>query len=512
MKHRFVPITAMASIALLLSACTPSSDQTRDPSERQVLTIAHDLSLFPEHLDPLGYRGGLSFWMTLMYGSMAVPDGEGGLLPGLATAWDYPDATTLALTLREGVTFQDGTPLNAEAVKFSWDRVINDESGMLKIGGVAQLESVEVDSEYQVTARFSAPVLGEWRDRLLITSDHMAVLSPTAVEELGDDFSRAPADAGAGPYAFSSHRPGERIELRAWDGYWDADSQTLAGVDIVQTAPGAPTVTALVGGSADMGVISPSDVATLEGMGLEVTHAFPANFSSTNLNMCTASGPLSSLDARKAVVMSLDREELVEEVLDGFGDPISGVISPESPFSSGQADPYPYDPDEAARLATASGLNDVTLRVMVQSTPVEIAVGQRVQSQLKDTGIEVELIEVASYFAGLPTVAPDIAIGSEGNFPGILPFYLPGGNTNWCDNAHPAIEAHIMDIRDISLNVDELTEAYAALQTAIYDDLPSTALFARGTLVGHTTGVADVAVDGIYRYGDLRFWNAIGMN
>src|SRR5205823_1759558 len=108
-----------------------------------------------------------------------------GLKPGLATKWEFPDDKTIVLTLRENVKFQDGTQFNAQAVKFSWDRLMAATTGV-RLAAVKAMQSVDITGPNQVTVRLNQPFAADWRDRLLFQSgDGLAIVSPTAVQKLG---------------------------------------------------------------------------------------------------------------------------------------------------------------------------------------------------------------------------------------------------------------------------------------------------------------------------------------
>jgi peptide/nickel transport system substrate-binding protein len=133
----------------------------------------------------------------------------------LATSWEFVDPTRLRFTLRQGVTFSDGTPFDAAAVKFTWDRAFDsDPSGRWKAlaGPVTGVEIVDPFTVDVVSSIPYGPML------LVMTMPYTGIVSPTAATALGADFSRAPV--GTGPFTFVEWRPNDQIVLQANESYW----------------------------------------------------------------------------------------------------------------------------------------------------------------------------------------------------------------------------------------------------------------------------------------------------
>jgi len=138
--------------------------------------------------------------------------------PGLAISWEASeDAKTWTFKLRKGVKFHDGTPFNAEAVKFTIDRVLDPQSkSPLSQDFRDNVESVEVIDEYTVVFHLKNP-LASFLDRIIRNQGAM-IVSPTAVKKYGDDFSNHPV--GTGPFMFKEWIPGERVVLVKNPDYW----------------------------------------------------------------------------------------------------------------------------------------------------------------------------------------------------------------------------------------------------------------------------------------------------
>ena len=178
-------------------------------------------------LDPARETDGESF-----YGSTQIFDnlvefvpGTTEIRPALAESWDIADdGLTFTFYLREGVTFHDGTPFNAEAVKFSFDRQRNEDHPYFDLGpwkywgymGMSDIvDDIVVEDEYTVRfdlKKVEAPFLAN------LAMDFAAIVSPTAVAELGEDFKNNPV--GTGPFSFVEWVKDDRIVVERNEDYW----------------------------------------------------------------------------------------------------------------------------------------------------------------------------------------------------------------------------------------------------------------------------------------------------
>ena len=150
--------------------------------------------------------------------NMAIADllvvmGDEGPAPWLIESWDATLDGVYTWNIRQGVTFHDGTPLNAEAVKFNIERLLDPDNEFRYGVYFRRTEEINVVDEYTleiVNSSFDV----EFMDRMI----NISIVSPTAVQEMGDDFANAPV--GTGPFKFVSYTPGERIVLERNENYW----------------------------------------------------------------------------------------------------------------------------------------------------------------------------------------------------------------------------------------------------------------------------------------------------
>ncbi|GAA1852775.1 hypothetical protein GCM10009836_36070 [Pseudonocardia ailaonensis] len=461
-------VTALCTLA----ACSSGSSNAADSGSDGVAKVAWEFSPVQGILlDAVASKGGYHPYMTLMYDSMIhlTPSGP---KPGLATDWRFPDARTVVLTLRKGVTFQDGTPFNAAVVKFSWDRIIASKD-MQKSSQIKAMESVETPSDDTVIVHLSGPFATDWRDRFLNNPWQLAVVSPDAVKKAGGDFSRAPVGAGAGPYEFVSYESNQKLVLRANPNYWDKSAVTLKGIEFINTAQGAPTLAALKGGVANMAFTGAGpDIASATAQGLNVSAALKPD-SATNAYFCTSKAPFNNIKARQAVAYAVNRDAFVKGPYGGLAVANSATIPTSSPNYPGQdvPDPYTFDPVKAKQLLAEAGVPDgTTITALADPTGANAAVLQVLQQQLQSVGLNLSILPTANAFADLRTKKPDIYYSGTGISYGSQSIFVsPGGTANYCDLDDPQLNAALARTQDPRLDAAQQKAAWADYQRVFYD-------------------------------------------
>lgn len=277
------------------------------------------------------------------------PDGE--ILPALAESWTLEDdGLTWTFFLRSNVQFHDGTPFNAEAVKFNFDRVMDPEAGLANQGQWAPyIEEVRVVDDTTVQIVTYAP----YASLALKLADSFGKImnSPAAVEEFGSDYPRNPV--GTGPFMFDSWVPGEHIILTRNPSYW----RTGPEIETLRFRPiseGSVRLLAIEGG--DVQVINQVPAQSLEMLrGNEqvsvqqktITRLFYWAFNHTK-------EAWQDPRIRQALNMAIDRQSIVDNILFGVGEVATSFVSPSVPSSVPISD-YDYNPERARELLEEAG-------------------------------------------------------------------------------------------------------------------------------------------------------------
>lgn len=267
-------------------------------------------------------------------------DPEGNLEPILASAvpvMDPDDPTRWRVSLREGIEFTDGTPFNAEAVKFNIDRILDPDYGSTFAAELGTLSGAEVVDEYTIDLITAEP------DPVLANRLRaLRIVSPTAAED--ERYAEAPV--GTGPYIFESWERGQSLTLKANDDYWGEPKPTIETVETRFLPDNNTRISALQAGEIDIAINVPPALAE----GLDVIRgSYPVE--AGYLVFDTGEFPYSEPEFRQALQYALDLEAMNEQLFGGQHDVTN--CQPVVPSSTGFNDalePYPYDPERAQEL------------------------------------------------------------------------------------------------------------------------------------------------------------------
>ena len=345
------------------------------------------------------------------------------LIPGLATSWTISDdGKTYTFSLREGVTFHDGTPFDAEAVKFNFERFWDESSPnfypkakAFVIAYTKWIKSVEVVDPMTVKVTLTAPNY-QWLRQGLQSYGQPLMISPASVKEFGNE-GVAAHPVGTGPFRFVERDQGVKTVIENNPDYWG----TKAILDKVIFRPlqdPATRVNALESGEIHMMTTPPWDEIDRlveAGFVLTTNQNVPyINYIHLNFNF----PPMQDLRVRQAINMAIDREGIAKEIYRNTGRAEYGMLSPGTDAYDPDFKSYSYDPEGAKKLLAEAGYADGLKMVfeIPQYGTGEI-VETWIQRDLQKVGIEVELrkYEWVTYlgkWAGGMT--PDVAMNEIG--------------------------------------------------------------------------------------------------
>ncbi|WP_448628212.1 ABC transporter substrate-binding protein [Geodermatophilus sp. URMC 64] len=398
----------------LLAACGSGSQSNGAASNAQVdangtLTVAYHLAT--NSLDPLRMTTGqFVTFMYPMYDTLLTLDENADAAPSLATKWEYSaDGTTLTLTLRDDVTFHDGTKFDADAVKVNIERVLNTADSPVR-SQLRTVQSVTVQDPTTAVIQLSSPdasLLGILADR------PGAMVSPKAIAD-GVDLNTE--DAGSGPYRLTSFAQGDEASYERYDDYWDkaaAPSKTLV---IKSVNDGQARLNGATARTFDIAYLTPTQFQAADKAGLQTASQETLWYIQLAFNV---RGALADQNVRLAIAHAIDRQTICKTIYFGQASPTSSMFpswywaaDPDIP-----ADYYPYDPAKAKKFLGDSGLSDVSFEMIFAagSDPYP-QFAEILQAQMKDVGITmnpraVDINQLASEFAGGKT---DCLIGGGG--------------------------------------------------------------------------------------------------
>jgi len=411
---------------------------------------------------------------------------DGEIVPNLAESLEgSDDLTTWTMTLREGVTFHDETPLNADAVVKHFERMVDPAFACPCAGSVGIIGSMEMpDGPEGLTVVFTltGPSVS-FPDLLAGSSGY--VESPTAVAALGDGFANAPV--GTGPFKLAEFTPGERVVLEAYEGYWqtDDDGVQLPYLDRLTVVPipdSGQRVTALQTGEIDIFQTADSaTVASAEEEGFAAQKI--SGSSSTIILLNNAKPPFDDVRARQALAYAINKDVINDRVYEGVREASYSGFATDSPYYNPDAGTPQYDPEKAQELVDELGGLDFTLVCI--PTPEADGILQLVKQMGEQVGMNItlETQEQGAYvnrifskngdyeaacFRSAHFIEPDaIRPGLTTDDPGNLVFYSNSEVDQLLEEARQTDD--VEERKEKYFRVQEITGEEVPLITSLYD-------------------------------------------
>ncbi|MCJ7836217.1 ABC transporter substrate-binding protein [Cuneatibacter sp. NSJ-177] len=306
------------------------------------------------------------------------------------------DGLTWTFHIREGMKFHDGTPVNAEAVKFSFERTKSMGKGAAFIWDA--VESFEVKDEYNlvINLSYSQPM------DLTVCSPYGAyIMSPATVGEAGEDFFSGAVDAGSGPYYIESRTGNTQLVLSAFAGYWDGwKENSFEKVVLTQASESSTRRQMLEGGDADFVSELPSEDNEALAGNENLTLVKTQSFENLNLLLNTEkSGPLQNEKVRQALSYAFPYQDVVDYVLGGNGTQAYGPVPAGLWGHSEEVLQYSYDLEKAKALLAEAGYAGGGFSLVltyVTGDEVERKAAELYQSELDKLGISLEVRPLTS--------------------------------------------------------------------------------------------------------------------
>ena len=425
--------------------------------------------------------------------------GSTELAPGLATEWSAnEDSTQWTFNLREGVAFHDGTPFNAEAVKFNLDRWNDPASeyhfadggktytawGWVFGGPVGEgvLESVEVVDEYTVQLNMTGPV---GLVPSMVAASYFGLDSPTAVMEAGAAYGTPGVGAvGTGPFTFAEWVEGERVTLEANADYWNG-APGIATLIFRGISDPTARLAELQAGSVDIAVdLGPDDLSVVEDDPNLVRVPGPS-LNIGYLALHQANTPLEDVRVRQAIAHAIDWEAIVDAFYGELGEVATQHIPRAFDWARAGDDSvagYEYDPERAQELLAEAGFADgfeselwympVSRPYFPNPEPIAAAmatyladIGINVELATEDWGVYLDNYDTGKYPMYMLGWSPDY--GDPDNY--LYTFFGPSAldSLGWDD---PAVIDLLNQAREVT-GQDARGDLYSQVNQAVYDQV-----------------------------------------
>jgi peptide/nickel transport system substrate-binding protein len=402
------PTTAPAAAAKPTTApaaaptTAPAAGAAGKPVKGGTLTVAmeRDATTFDPTKSQDVYSNAI---IGLTVDSLYKVDEKGNVVGMLVEKTDNPSPNVYVMTLRKGIKFQDGTDLNAEAVKFNLDRHRNDEKGT-RLQDVKDITSIETPDPYTVTITLKAP-FAPFTSKLVGGAGY--VQSPAAVQKLGDNLQRDLTGAGSGPYKFVSWQKDTAITIERNPDYWDkdADGTQLPYMDKIIFKPYPDENTRLTNvktGDADVLMGNPpfKDLEDLK-KSPDLTYKEIAGLGFQFIFVNTSKEPFNNPAMRRAVSYAIDREQIRQAVYFGAGKTLQLPVPEVIPWAV-LKDGLPYgqrDVNKAKQELTSAGITNPSFTFQISNASPQLQqAAELIKDQIKDAGInmDIQLIEFAT--------------------------------------------------------------------------------------------------------------------
>lgn len=466
-------VAVLAAGALTsLAACGGSSGGGGSSSSAtDTVTIAYDADAAPNGYDPLLYGQRQFEFFSTMYDALFVTDGTGKIQPSLVDSFtNSADNLTTTLTLKDGVTFTDGSTLDSTLVKGNLDRRSDTDLAAYNpfaAGGSTEITDVAAPDPRTVVITWAAPQSGP--DSSLADTYGTIV----GADAIADPDTLATTPDGSGPYtlATSGTTKGSSYNLEKNDEAWNADAFSFDTVVVKVITDDQALANAVVSGQADVATQLDSSTIDLVQSKRDIVKSggtivgFPVAD-----KLGTTNPAFGKVEVRQALAYAIDRESLVTDLHPGAR--ATAQLFPESAagFDPAIDEKYAYDPEKAKQLLATAGYPDgfsFDITVLGQPTDDQIAI----QKQWQEIGVTMNFVTATStdaVFAAAqtePMLFGPFGIGE--NPAGFVAGVLVGGFVNLQKATDPAIEGPLGAA--LGATGDAQKDALTQLNTAITD-------------------------------------------
>ncbi|WP_151526423.1 ABC transporter substrate-binding protein [Serinicoccus kebangsaanensis] len=332
-----------------------------------------------------------------VYETLVSVDVESGeIVPALATEWEVSeDRLTYTFTLKDGVTFSDGSEFTAEDAAFSLERVSSDAWTISLKSQLDVVESVEAVDDTTLEVTLSRP-----SNSFLyaLTTRVGAMFDTEGVDNLAEEA------LGTGPYTFGTWDRGTQITLERNPDYHD-EAPYFAAVEMRYFDDANALNNAMLTDSIDVvsTVQAPESLAEFEGGDFQIVEGTTNGEVVLSMNQ-EEGNPLADADLRQAVRHAIDHQALMDTCWAGRGELIGSMAPPTDPWYEDRTGDYPFDLARAEELIAEAGAEGTELRLRIPSLPYAVSCGTVVESMLEDAGLQVTIDELEFPAAWLETV------------------------------------------------------------------------------------------------------------
>ncbi len=428
----------------------------------------------PVGLDPhvTSARSSIAILENVLDNLVSVND-ESEIVPALAESWEFSeDNLTLTFHLRDGVTFSNGRPLTAEDVLYTYQRILDPETGSgnaYLLDGVADISAPDERTVVFTLEEPNAVLLGN-----LASSKQLGIIARESVE----DGTINTQPIGTGPFVISDFQPGVKVMLTRNENYWQEGLPYLDAVDIRIIPDESVRRSALISGDVDWTISVPAQsVEELKARDDVVVDEVPAG-AYWYIGVNTEREPLNNPEVRQALAFAVNRDNVAAAAAFGNAQTTEDPIPASSVWAFGYS-PYEYNPEKARELLAAAGYPDGFEMEIMPTTQYEESVraAQVIQADLANVGVQatIRTLEWAEWLEeeGAGNYDTYVCSWNGGTDPEDY-FYAQhktGEVFNFTGYSNPKVD-ELLDEGRVTRDQAERKDIYAEVNKIIVDDAP----------------------------------------
>ena len=396
---KFLALLIVVVLLFTVTGCGGSNEGGGEAKDSLTIGIDSDAVA----LDPLRVNDTLTMSiLSNVYEPLVRMNNDSEIVPALATKWETSDdGLEYTFTLRTDATFHNGDPITAEDVKYSLEAAVESSYTGPYMNFIDKVEAVD-EKTVKVTLQYAyAPFLA-------LCTTYSQVVKEEFYKDGEVDMAKNPI--GSGPYKFKKWAQGDKIEFEAYDGYYQG-APAIKNLTYSIIPNSSTAALALESGEIDMSLnVATADIKAMKdkkGITLLEDPSSAFYFIGMNTNV----DKLSDVRVRQAISKSINKQNLIDGALDGYGVPTNTFIAEGVLGYDPDFDPLPYDVEEAKKLMKEAGYPDgFKLSISIPENRSKHA--QIIQSDLSKIGIElkIDIIETGKFWDDLENLDYEMMI------------------------------------------------------------------------------------------------------
>lgn len=475
-------LVVLASMILLFTGCGEKNGAKKVKEE---LIIAQDGE--SKSLDIHQGNDGFSLRANrLIYSRLVEADENMQIHPGLAESWQQLDDKTMQFKLRKGIKFHNGDDFTAEDVKFSFERMMNSPRIAFVLPPIERIDVVDDYTVNIVTKTPFGPLLAHLSHPALgMVSKKLLTENPEALKE---------KPIGTGSYKFKEWIYGDKLVLEKNEDFYDKNERGLKYIIFKNVVEASNRAIGLETGEIDIATpISSVDEENIKN-NPKLQLLTKPSISYTYIGMNMTKAPLNDIRVRKAINYAIDKQAIIDVILNGNGKIATSPIAPGVFGFTDKTKNYEYNVEKAKELMKEAGYeNGFTTSILVFSGEANTQTAEIVQAYLKEIGIDlkIEIVEVSAYWDMTERGVHNLFLGSWGVVTGDADYGLyamyhssakgGAGNRDFYENEKVD---ELLDKAKTEIDPETRKKLYEEAQILIVNDAPDVMLYNRNLTVG----------------------------